>query len=112
MVIRFWNIRCEFCHPAGDVRLPVMHRNRQFAFGFYLDTRLQPFLALPVEAEEAHPLVFEILIDLLGAERREHRIGLILFVLPFLDVLAHLAAKQKFALDGIGNFRRRQLEQR
>ena len=70
-----------------------MCRDCQFALGLYLDTRLQPLFALPVEAEEAHPLVLEILIDLLGAECREHRIGLILFVFPFLDVFAHLAAE-------------------
>ena len=62
---------------------------------------------MPVEAEETHPLVLEILIDLFGAECREHRVGLILFVLPFLDVLAHLAPERQFALDGIRDVRRR-----
>ena len=78
-----------------------MYRDRQFALGLYLDTRLQPLFALPVEAEEAHPLVLEILIDLLDAECLEHRVGFVVPVFPFLDIFAHFTAKCHISFEKI-----------
>ena len=78
-----------------------MQRDGHLTLGIHLDTRLQPLLARPVEAEETHPLVFEAVIYFLRAERREHHVRFVVLVLSLLDILAHLATEGHLTLEGI-----------
>ena len=83
-----------------------MQRDSHLALDVHLDTRLHPLLARSVEAEETYPLVFEAVIYLLRAERREHRVGFVVLILSLLDVLAHLAPEGHLALEGVRVVRR------